>query len=129
MKIFSNFESGNIRVVQADTPDNIQLAIPADNQSDFAQWFHFRLETTPHQPHQFKLLDLAKTAYPEGWKDYDVVASYDREEWFRIPAEFDGDTLSFKVIPEHGSVYFAYFAPYSYDRHQDLLHQAQLHAA
>ncbi|PSW08559.1 hypothetical protein C9J01_23340 [Photobacterium rosenbergii] len=125
MKIFSNFESGNIHIVSADSPDNIQLTIPADNQSEISQWFHFRLESEPQQQHQFSILNLAKSAYPEGWQDYDVVASYDREEWFRIPAEFDGDTLSFKVIPEYGSMYFAYFAPYSYDRHQDLLHQAQ----
>ncbi|KLV01471.1 hypothetical protein ABT56_22200 [Photobacterium aquae] len=127
MKIFSNFESGNITVVKSDTPDNIQLAIPADNQSDIAQWFHFRLESEPQRQHQFKILNLAKSAYPEGWQDYDVVASYDREEWFRIPSQFDGDTLSFNVIPEYGSMYFAYFAPYSYERHQDLLHQAQMH--
>ncbi|CAM3699651.1 Zinc carboxypeptidase [Vibrio aerogenes CECT 7868] len=129
MKIFSNFESGNIRVEKAQSPEDIQLSIPADHQSEFYQWFHFRLETTAHQSHQIKLVNLAKSAYPEGWKDYDVVASYDREEWFRIPAEFDGDTLSFRVIPEYGSIYFAYFAPYSYDRHQDLLHQAQMHSA
>lgn len=125
MKIFSNFESGNIHIVSADSPDNIQLTIPADNQSDISQWFHFRLESQPQQQHQFSILNLAKSAYPEGWQDYDVVASYDREEWFRIPAEFDGDTLIFKVVPEYGSMYFAYFAPFSYDRHQDLLHQAQ----
>ncbi|UXI03053.1 M14-type cytosolic carboxypeptidase [Photobacterium sp. TY1-4] len=127
MKIFSNFESGNINVVTADNANDIQLTIPNDNQSEFYQWFHFRLESQPHTEHQIKLLNLAKSAYPEGWQGYDVVASYDREEWFRIPAEFDGDTLTFKVIPEHHSMYFAYFAPYSYDRHQDLLHQAQLH--
>lgn len=127
MKIFSNFESGNINVVKADKPEDIQLTIPNDNQSEFYQWFHFRLETQAQTEHHIKLLNLAKSAYPEGWQGYDVVASYDREEWFRIPAEFDGDTLSFKVIPDYGSMYFAYFAPYSYDRHQDLLHQAQTH--
>lgn len=127
MKIFSNFESGNIRIVHADSPDDIQLTIPADNQSDFAQWFHFRLESQPDVSHHFSLLNLSTSAYPEGWKDYDVVASYDREEWFRIPAKFDGDTLTFTVIPEFGSMYFAYFAPYPYDRHLDLLHQAQTH--
>ncbi len=126
MKIFSNFESGNINVVKADSTDDIQLSIPADNNSDFAQWFHFRLESTAQVSHSFKFVNLSKSAYPEGWKDYDIVASYDREEWFRIPAEFDGDTLSFDVIPEFSSMYFAYFAPYSYERHQDLLHQAQM---
>ncbi|MEI8593301.1 M14 family metallopeptidase [Photobacterium sp. Hal280] len=126
MNIFSNFESGNIDVVKADQPGDIQLRIKKDNQSDFYQWFHFRLETQAQVEHAFELQDLATSAYPEGWKDYDVVASYDREEWFRIPAEFDGDTLRFKVIPEQRSMYFAYFAPYSYDRHLDLLHQAQM---
>ncbi|OEE12418.1 M14 family metallopeptidase [Aliivibrio fischeri] len=127
MKIFSNFESGNIHVVTAESPNDIQLTIPADNQTEISQWFHFRLESQPQQEHNFKILNLATSAYPEGWQDYDVVASYDREEWFRIPTEFDGDTLSFNVIPEYRSMYFAYFAPYSYDRHQDLLHGAQTH--
>ncbi|CEO41986.1 M14 family metallopeptidase [Photobacterium kishitanii] len=127
MKIFSNFESGSINVVKADHKDDIQLSIPNDNQSELHQWFHFRLESEAQQPHTIKLLDLANSAYPEGWNGYDVVASYDREEWFRIPSEFDGDTLTFTVIPENESMYFAYFAPYSYDRHQDLLHLAQSH--
>ncbi|PSV34196.1 M14-type cytosolic carboxypeptidase [Photobacterium sp. GB-210] len=127
MKIFSNFESGSINVVKADSKDDIQLTIPNDNNSELHQWFHFRLETEAQQPHNFTILDLANSAYPEGWKGYDVVASYDREEWFRIPAEFDGDKLTFSVIPENESMYFAYFAPYSYERHQDLLHLAQSH--
>lgn len=129
MKIFSNFESGNINVVNADAPQNIQLTIPADKHTDIAQWFHFRLESEAQVSHHFEIQGLAKSAYPEGWKDYDVVASYDREEWFRIPATFDGDTLQFDIIPEHESMFFAYFAPYSYDRHQDLLHSAQTHPA
>ena len=127
MKIFSNFESGSINVVKAESKDDIQLSIPNDNQSELHQWFHFRLESETQQPHTVTLLDLANSAYPEGWNGYDVVASYDREEWFRIPSEFDGDNLTFTVIPENESMYFAYFAPYSYDRHQDLLHLAQSH--
>lgn len=125
MKIFSNFDSGNIHVVSATNKDDIQLSIPNDNQSQISQWFHFRLETEAGQSHTIKLLNLAKSAYPEGWKDYDVVASYDREEWFRIPSDFDGDTLVFSLIPQQRSIYFAYFAPYSYERHLDLLHTAQ----
>ncbi|WP_322804314.1 M14-type cytosolic carboxypeptidase [Vibrio alfacsensis] len=125
MKVFSNFDSGSIHVVKAEDKNDIQLKIPKDNMSEFYQWFHFRLETETEQSHTIKLLDLAKSAYPEGWQGYDVVASYDREEWFRIPTEFDGDILTFTVIPERSSVYFAYFAPYTYDRHLDLLHMAQ----
>lgn len=127
MKIFSNFDSGSIHVIDATHPMDIQLSIPKDNQSEFAQWFHFRLEAEPEQQYQLKLLHLDQSAYPEGWQNYQVVASYDRDEWFRIPTEFDGQTLSFKIIPENSSIYFAYFAPYNYDRHQDLLHRSQTH--
>lgn len=49
-------------MVSADSPDNIQLTIPADNQTDIAQWFHFRLESTSTELHQFSILDLAKSA-------------------------------------------------------------------
>jgi murein tripeptide amidase MpaA len=35
--------------------------------------------------------------------------------------------LTITLTPEYDSVYFAYFAPYSYERHQDLLHNAQMH--
>ncbi len=127
MKILSNFEAGNIHVVKASQRDDIQLTIPPDQHTDIAQWFCFRLESQPHQKHCITINDLAKSAYPEGWPDYRVVASYDREEWFRIDTEFDGDALSFTFYPECASMYFAYFAPYSYERHLDLLHQAQRH--
>lgn len=127
MRIFSNFESGNIRIIQAEHPDDIRLAINPDRHADYAQWFYFRLETTPGVYHQFQLQQLAQSAYPEGWEGYHVVVSYDRQHWFRIPAEFNGDVLRFSLTAEHASVYFAYFAPYSDARHQDLLHWAQSH--
>ena len=125
MKITSNFDSGNIEVLQMDSPDNIQLAIRKDNQSDFFQWFHFRLSTEHVQEHKLIITNASESAYPDGWKDYQAVASYDRQTWFRVDTEYDGKTLTIKHFPEAESVYFAYFAPYSYERHMDLLHQAQ----
>ena len=41
MHISSQFDSGNIEVVSAQSPDDIRLTIPNDNQSEFAQWFHW----------------------------------------------------------------------------------------
>ena len=46
MQITSNFDSGNIRVLDANDPTNIQLEIIKDHQSDFYQWFHFKLHNT-----------------------------------------------------------------------------------
>ncbi|MFC4699645.1 M14-type cytosolic carboxypeptidase [Glaciecola siphonariae] len=126
MIINSQFDSGNIKVLRADAPDDIQLSINKDAQSEFYQWFHFKLHTQAFVNHRIHINDLAKSAYPDGWKDYQAVASYDRDEWFRVDSSFDGDTLSIDFTPEHSSIYFAYFAPYSYERHLDLIADAQM---
>ncbi|WP_395342716.1 M14-type cytosolic carboxypeptidase [Ningiella sp. W23] len=125
MIINSQFDSGNINVIRAESETDIQLSIRKDNQSDFYQWFHFKLHSTPFIEHKIHINDLANSAYPDGWAGYQAVASYDREEWFRVDTQFDGDTLLIEFTPEHDSVYFAYFAPYSYERHLNLIADAQ----
>ena len=124
--ITSSFDSGNIKVLQQDEPLNIQLSINKDNDSHFYQWFHFKLHATPFVEYKLHINELAKSAYPDGWKDYQAVASYDRETWFRVDTRFTGDQLIIDFTPEHASVYFAYFAPYSYERHLDLIANAQM---
>ncbi len=126
MQISSNFDAGNIDVLSAQDPSNIQLAIKKDHKSDFFQWFHFKLHNTDHCEHVLHLTNAGESAYVEGWENYQAVASYDRQHWFRVPTEYDGKNLTITFTPEHDSTYFAYFAPYSYERHQDLIHSAQL---
>ncbi len=126
MQISANFDSGNIDVISAQDPSNIELAIKKDHQSEFYQWFHFKLHNTEHVEHVMHLTNAGKSAYVEGWENYQAVASHDRQHWFRVPTEFDGEKLTIKFTPEFDATYFAYFAPYSYERHQDLLHNAQL---
>ncbi|MDP5031801.1 MAG: M14-type cytosolic carboxypeptidase [Paraglaciecola sp.] len=125
MRISSNFDSGNIEVNNASSPNDIRLSIKKDKQSDFFQWFHFKLETTAFLSHKLVITNLHQSAYPDGWKNYQAVASYDRQEWFRVDTEFDGDSLVIQHTPEYEHVYYAYFAPYSYERHLDLLAWAQ----
>ena len=43
MHLDASFDSGNIEVLDATDPRDIQLAIRKDQDSDFYQWFHFRL--------------------------------------------------------------------------------------
>jgi murein tripeptide amidase MpaA len=125
MKITSNFDSGNIEVINAEQPTDIQLAIRKDHNSDFYQWFHFRLHSQSTEPHTIRIVNVKDSAYPDGWKGYQAVASYDRQTWFRVDTQLVNDELVITHYPEAESVYFAYFAPYSYERHMDLLHQAQ----
>ena len=126
MNITSQFDSGNIHVISATDPNNIKLSINKDNQSEFYQWFHFKLHSTPFVNHLIHIEDLAKSPYPDGWQGYQAVASYDRDTWFRVDTEFSGDTLTIDFTPEYDNVYFAYFAPYSYERHLDLIANAQM---
>lgn len=125
MHITANFDSGNIQVISSDNADNIRLAIKKDHQSDFYQWFHFKLFAEAGEEHVMTIENASDSAYPDGWKEYQALASYDRETWFRVPAEYNGKELTIRHTPEQESVYYAYFIPYSYERHQDLVQSAQ----
>ena len=127
MKINSSFDSGNIEVVSTDTPSNITLNIRTDSNSEFKQWFHFKAHAETGQSYGFEILNAKDCSYVDGWENYQVVASYDRQYWFRVDTELTDDkTLKFKHQFEQATVYFAYFEPYSYERHQNLIQVAQL---
>jgi len=63
----------------------------------------------------------AQCAFPHGWPGYRAVASYDRVHWFRVPTSFDGRVLTIDHTPEFDSIYYAYFEPYTQERHAELL--------
>ena len=126
MHISSTFDAGNIEVVSAIDPQNIELKIRKDTNSDFLQWFYFRLQGAQGIDLKIEILNASECSYPEGWVDYQAVASYDRITWFRIPTLYDGEKLTFEFMPEYNSVFLAYFAPFSYDQHLDLLSAAQM---
>ena len=124
MHISTAFDSGAIEVVSLANPSDIQLNIRRDNAAEFAQWFHFRLQGAKGLPVVLRFLNAGQCAYPRGWAGYRVVASYDRQHWFRIDTDFDGTVMTARITPETQSVYFAYFEPYSYERHLDLIGSA-----
>jgi len=121
MLITSAFDSGNINVVNSDNPENVRLTIKNDNKSDFFQWFHFRVSGVADTLCGYVIENAGDAAYAEGWENYKVCASYDRENWFRVDTNYDGTTLTWEFEAEQDSLYFAYFAPYSMDRHADLI--------
>lgn len=121
MFISQNFDAGNIEVVSLEKADDIQLRIRPDQDSDFYQWFYFRLSGTAGTPCHLKILNAAGAAYPPGFENYQLLYSYDRQEWLRHPTQLSGGVLSFEFTPEKDSVFFAYFVPYSMERHHDLI--------
>lgn len=125
MIISSQFDGGNIECVDSSDPGRVLLNIRKDNQSDFYQWFYFRAANVKGLNCSYLIGNAAGAAYQKGWQDYRAVASYDREFWFRVDTRFDGENLIIEHNSSEDQVYFAYFAPYSMERHADLLAFAQ----
>ncbi|MDD9889385.1 MAG: M14-type cytosolic carboxypeptidase [Gammaproteobacteria bacterium] len=128
MEISQGFDGGNITVIECEEPSNIQLEIRKDNNSDFYQWFYFRLSGARNRDCTIKILNAGDAAYPDGFKDYRIVYSYDRKEWLRHDSQLEHGVLEFRFTAKKDAVYFSYFAPYSMKRHHDLVASALGHS-
>jgi murein tripeptide amidase MpaA len=121
------FDSGAIEVVSASqsaSSADFTLRIRKDSHADFTQWFHFRLSGARGLGCTLRFENAGACTYPDGWKDYRAVASYDRERWFRVPTTYDGTMMTVEHTPERDAVWYAYFEPYSHERHQALVGRA-----
>jgi len=121
------FDSGNIELVRAEGAEAV-LTIRKDRESDFFQWFHFRVSGAEGRMLTLRITGLNKSAYPGGWSGYRACVSQDRENWLRADTEWDtraeGGTLTIRYQPAGDIAWFAYFAPYSMERHHDLVTRA-----
>lgn len=124
MNISSNFDSGNIEIVSISEREAV-LNIKKDNNSDFLQWFHFSITGERNKDYTFTIANAGNTSYPKGWENYNVCVSFDRKKWFRVKSYFDGQALRFNHMMERSTAYYAYFAPYTHERHLDLLSELQ----
>ncbi|WP_019961297.1 M14 family metallopeptidase [Woodsholea maritima] len=121
MRISSAFDGGNIVCLNDSHLSDIQLEIRPDNNSHYFQWFYYRLVGAKGEACTMNILNAAKSGYPGGWEGYRAVASYDRQHWFRVATRYLNGVLTISHTPESDSVYYAYFAPYSMERHADLV--------
>ena len=120
LSISSAFDGGNIRVV-AIQGDVVDLEIAKDHQSDFYQWFYFRLTGGAGRTVTLRITNCASAAYPDGWPGYQACISQDREDWTRAETSYAGGVLTISLTPASDSVWVAYFAPYTVERHHDLV--------
>jgi murein tripeptide amidase MpaA len=120
ISINAAFDSGNI-VVDSIDGTRARLSIRKDRESDFFQWFHFRVTCAVGDELELAIAGLGDSAYPDGWPGYAACASYDRENWFRLDTGYDAGTLTINHSAEGQILWIAYFAPYSMERHHDLV--------
>ena len=128
MRITANFDAGNIDVINMDDKQNIELAIRPDVGGEFLQWFNFRLQGQSGEHYVLNIVNAGEAAFAAGWQHYQAVASYDRDYWFRLPTSYKDGKLTILVDMQCETIQIAYFAPYSYERHLDLLATVQMHA-
>jgi murein tripeptide amidase MpaA len=120
INVTSAFDGGNIEVIRADDPQDICLNIEKDNASDFYQWFYFRLTGAKEEDCRMVLENAKNAAFVGGWENYRACASYDRKHWFRVETtSYENGQLIINHKPVQDSIYYAYFAPYSIERHHD----------
>ncbi len=122
--ICSAFDSGNIEIRAIQGNDAV-LTIRPDGASNFYQWFHFRVSGGRGRQLALRITGLNQSAYPRGWPGYRACVSEDRHYWGRADTEWDpqaeGGTLTIRYTPQSDICWFAYFAPYSMERHHDLV--------
>ena len=119
------FDSGNIHVISTDGT-TAHLGIPSDRNSEFKQWFHFRVAGTAGKEVTLVIEGLKESAYPGGWPDYNACVSEDRAYWTRATTSYNADKGELTIVHQSASDIFwcAYFAPYPMDRHHDLISEA-----
>jgi murein tripeptide amidase MpaA len=129
--ITAAFDSGNIEVLSIDGSE-ARLAIRKDRDSSFFQWFHFRVSGAKDRDLALRITGLNASAYAGGWPNYRACTSQDRQFWSRAETSWDeqadGGTLTIRCTPASDIVWFAYFTPYSIERHHDLVTEAALSA-
>jgi murein tripeptide amidase MpaA len=122
--IDSAFDGGNIRLLaieEAEDSFRIDLEIVADHQSDFFQWFSFRVSGAEGRTLRFRIVNAGHSAYPFGWPGYKVRASTDREAWRMVETAYADGVLEWMWDGDAPLVWFAYFAPYTMEMHHDLV--------
>ncbi len=120
LRISSTFDAGNI-LVDAIDGDSARLSIRADHQSDFYQWFHFRVSGAEGRPVTLAITNCEGAAYPGGWPGYRARVSEDRETWVLAESHYADGVLTIHHQARSDSFWVAYFEPYDFERHQRLV--------
>lgn len=119
-------DGGNITVIEANDPANIRLNITPDGAAAFHQWFYYRVTGVKDQLVRMHLENAGTSSYIAGWQDYNAVASYDLEDWFRVDSSYKDGVLTIEHQPDANTVHYAYFAPYPVESYRQFVAEMAL---
>lgn len=122
-------DSGNIEVLNEEDLQNIRLNIRTDNRATNFQWFNFIINSKAGETFVLHIENAGTVSFPE-WStevSYRAFASSDEKTWSRLETEFNQEsgTLTIRGRLISNSIHIAYFVPYSYARHLELIESAK----
>ncbi|MCL1127408.1 M14-type cytosolic carboxypeptidase [Shewanella surugensis] len=120
MKIDSTIEAGNFNV--KDIADNVIYAqINKDsNQKDY-QWFLCDISDIYETPFSVEIDGVFNASYPEAWKSFVAVGSYDGGEWEALNTELlPNGTIVIHCVKAAQKLQLGYFIPYTLAQHKVL---------
>lgn len=119
--ISAAFDGGNIHVL-SQGEDRADLDIVKDRESDFYQWFYFRVAGAKGRTLTLRIMNAGGSAYPMGWPGYRARVSDDRETWrYADATDYADGVLTITHQAAGDLIWFAYFAPYTIERHNALI--------
>ena len=122
LSIDATFDGGNIGVLAiGDDRVDPGLEINRDRYSSFYQWFSFRLAGARGRRVTLRIVNAGDAAFTGGWQGYKVRASSDRLAWRMIETRYAEGVLAFDWSGDSELVWFAYFAPFTMERHHALV--------
>lgn len=126
--ISSCFDSGNIKVISVkDSEADLEIRpdpfTEAPDNKTHMQWFHFKVANACEKKCVFQILNAGKCSYPDDFTGYRACYSYDREHWLRAPTTYsvESGVLKISITSTQETFWCAYFPPFSYEQHQDLI--------
>jgi murein tripeptide amidase MpaA len=126
--ISTAFEGGSIGVEHIGAGGDIALRLLADENAADTHWFYFRLAGAAGIDCRMTLVNsdsMARLAgrdeVPDCWTGYRPFVSDDGRHWVRTGAEYEGGRFTICHRPARDLAWFAYFVPYTMERHAALL--------
>jgi len=125
MQVDADLCGGNISVV-GQHGRTVELRLRSDNAANILQWFHFRVNASPHEDVRLVIANASDATFAHGFLGYQAFASYDLDRFFRVPTAIeDGRRLVLHHRPERDTTYYSYFGAYPLERGDALLGAAK----
>ena len=80
-------------------------------------------------PLTLHITNAGESSYPSAWSGYHAVTTDDMSSWYRVQdTSYDeaAGVLTIRHTPGSNCVRYAYFAPYSLERHAELIMRTQV---